>query len=941
LGLDLKNPVIRASLAPVVMRLEEQGLSPATVSAADLASAVAQARVMVSGESQALLASVASMDARKEDLPSVVAKLEMLQGSLGVYLPLETRNSVRLAQEKVHAQLTAVQRKKVDALLRRIADGLESRSAVEALTSKAAVRAAEVAPNSFARRHSRLAKPEVQSWGRRFLTLWEERESAGLPPFKNIVIDVRGSRGGRGDVAAGFLVAKDMLARADRARDGSAVGLHITFIMDEKSQPILGGLRGQAVAPGQTEFEGRLSYHDLESLPDSFPAADLYLALARPNGDSFRHSDLWYAGEAGQLAQDGIPITKNTVILVQPVLGNTEASPLASKFARVYVESYKLNALPAGLGPYESGVYSDQVAWKLRGQPRAKVRKFLLDSLPLVKNERDREVLQGILEGQLLASSEPGLVYGISAFLQQKHFERYLIGLARKAQDSGKSYTLISPLAFSKEIIADAALRQQIEVIAAKQVPALAQAEPGKIYIVLTEGLPHPVFVGLMAYARPPPVVAGDGAMSAGIILGRPFVMTAVPWNHKNIANFRAQLLAEESRPEVRLLLSEIYSTPVPNLIRAQELEAYAPLYAGLVHSLPGLTSSILSAAQAAASLLDDMLPISLLAANVADLVLRLDLLLQRSARGEARALDMFAHEYLQAPTERRKNMLMQAEYSIDSQILVTPDGKAKLVLPPEFHGTAAEAMDERKVGIAGRFVAISPGEFEMGAPAEGPYSGRHTGIQHAVKLTQGYELQATPVTQRQYKLVMDKNPSHFKVRAHSDGDYMRVNEELMNGDHPVEMVSWEDVQGFIARLNASQTEYTYRLPTEAEWEYGAGAGTKDPYWLETGEPTDHVWFADNSGGRTHAVGASGHANAWGLYDMPGNVQEWVQDIYAPDSKISQVDPQGPDSGDQRVVRGRSLRDQRPSPSCIAERDHSYPRNDIWDLGFRLARTRR
>ena len=955
LGFDLADPVIRASLAPVVMELEAQGLTPETVSATDLRSAIAQAKVVVAAQAQGLLQQAIAAKPGGDELPGVVADLNMLQGPLGVYLPMAARNSVRLAQEQAHAKLDGAQRNEIDALLRRIANGLEGRTTVEALAGKDSVPEGAVRPESFARRHARLTKPEpyapkaasavdvpssADGLERKCLTLMEERESAGLPPFKNIVIDVRGSRGGRGDVAAGYLVAKDILARA---RGVSGPAFQITVIMDETSQNILGGLQGKPVSPGQSDFEGRLSYHTLQSLPASFPAADLYLALARPSGKVYFEESLGYE-ESGGDGSGKIPVNQKTVILVQTVLGNTENQKAVNPFALLQVAGRKLSLLPAGLGANESGVYSDQVAWELRGKSRAEIRRFIMDSLPLVTNPRDRDVIRGILDETFLAGSEPGLAYGITASAVKGQFEGYLRGLAASARASGKSYVLITPSGFSKKNINDEALRAQVEVIAPDQAPDAPRAEPGKIYIVRTEGLPHPVFVGLMAYARPPPVVAGDGAMSAAIILGRPFVMTVVAWNAKNVANFRSKLLKGEIRTEVYKLLDRIYATPEPDLRQAQKLEAYAPLYENLVHFLPGLTSSILAAAQAAVSLLDEMVPIDLLVTYLSDLTMRADFLLQRSLQGEGRAMDLFAKEYLQAAPERRKQMDERSEDILGAKAKISRDGRFQVDLPPELIGTAVDAMNEAKVGIAGRFVAISPGQFMMGSSADDKDSSIDEGP-HAVKLTRGFEMQAAPVTQRQYKLVTGRNPAHFKEKKFSDDDYMRVNGELMNADHPVEMVSWEDAQEFIKLLNASQSEHTYRLPTEAEWEYAARAGTKTTYWFDGDKIDDHAWHMGNSGDRTHAVSNPKHANPWGLYDMLGNVWEWTQDWYGAYPKPgllrkTTTDPTGPARGSVRVIRGGSweygLWHLRSSYRPF--RDPNERKNLV---GFRLVRSRR
>src|SRR5437667_5221339 len=109
-------------------------------------------------------------------------------------------------------------------------------------------------------------------------------------------------------------------------------------------------------------------------------------------------------------------------------------------------------------------------------------------------------------------------------------------------------------------------------------------------------------------------------------------------------------------------------------------------------------------------------------------------------------------------------------------------------------------------------------------------------------------------VTQAQWESVMERNPSRFR-----------------GADRPVEQVSWNDVQQFLQKLNARGDGYRYRLPAEAEWEYAARAGTSGPY---AGNLDAMAWYEQNSGKQTHPVGQK-QPNAWGLYDMHGNVWEW------------------------------------------------------------------
>ncbi|MCI0488247.1 MAG: formylglycine-generating enzyme family protein [Blastocatellia bacterium] len=211
----------------------------------------------------------------------------------------------------------------------------------------------------------------------------------------------------------------------------------------------------------------------------------------------------------------------------------------------------------------------------------------------------------------------------------------------------------------------------------------------------------------------------------------------------------------------------------------------------------------------------------------------------------------------------------------------------------------------------AANFVLIEPGEFMMGSEnassVEKPV--------HLVRITRPFEMGKYEVTQAQWQAVMGNNPSHSR-----------------GANLPVEQVSWDDAQEFIKKLNAMNDGYTYRLPTEAEWEYACKTGT--------GDLDAMAWFRSTSD-EIHPVGTN-EPNAWGLYDMHENVWEWCQDWFDANyyAQSPNVDPQGPSPGLLRVKRGGGwgsfARDCRS-----AFRDGIVPDNRGDVLGFRLVRTLR
>jgi formylglycine-generating enzyme required for sulfatase activity len=212
------------------------------------------------------------------------------------------------------------------------------------------------------------------------------------------------------------------------------------------------------------------------------------------------------------------------------------------------------------------------------------------------------------------------------------------------------------------------------------------------------------------------------------------------------------------------------------------------------------------------------------------------------------------------------------------------------------------------------KFVLIEPGTFLMGSDTD---TANEKPV-HEVTLSKGFYLQTTEVTQAQWQAVMGNNPSFFK-----------------GPDRPVENVSWDDVQKFPGKLNAMEKDTRYRLPTEAEWEYSCRAGGQEPDVAPSlGEV---AWSDANSVGETHPVGQK-RPNAWGLYDMRGNMWEYVQDWYGGYSAERTVDPQGLPSGVDRVLRGGAWGSAYASYFRCAYRN--YIRPDFRDLGdgFRCAR---
>ena len=211
----------------------------------------------------------------------------------------------------------------------------------------------------------------------------------------------------------------------------------------------------------------------------------------------------------------------------------------------------------------------------------------------------------------------------------------------------------------------------------------------------------------------------------------------------------------------------------------------------------------------------------------------------------------------------------------------------------------------------------------------------------YEVTFKKSFAMQATPVTQLQWSLVMGENPSSFKEGG--EKIQMHGGEVYLNPNRPIEGVSWDEVQEFIEKLNLLDPLYNYRLPTEAEWEFATRAGSDEPYFFgnDPGELGTYAWHTGNSDHRTHDV-ADLKPNRNGLYDLYGNVWEWLQDRYQKNHPEHAVDPPGPDLGSSRVFRGCAWNcDPKSFPHLFrsANRSGDLPYRSAEDHGFRLART--
>jgi len=221
--------------------------------------------------------------------------------------------------------------------------------------------------------------------------------------------------------------------------------------------------------------------------------------------------------------------------------------------------------------------------------------------------------------------------------------------------------------------------------------------------------------------------------------------------------------------------------------------------------------------------------------------------------------------------------------------------------------------------GVSLSFYWIPSGSFLMGSPSAEEGHEEIESPQHRVVIAHGFHISCTPVTRNQWAAVTGLSPS-----------------TAAEGTHPVTEVSWDDAQRFLARLSEVRAPGSFRLPTEAEWEYACRAGSSGRYAGGDSEADlDRMgWYSASSNGAAHPVGQKA-PNAWGLHDMHGNVFEWCQDWDGPYALGEQTDPSGPPSGDKRILRGGCFK--CPPPYCRSANRYSAPpdRRSL-NFGFRV-----
>jgi|LakMenEpi03Aug12_release.lakeMendotaPanAssembly.Ray.scaffolds.fasta_scaffold424889_1 formylglycine-generating enzyme required for sulfatase activity len=287
--------------------------------------------------------------------------------------------------------------------------------------------------------------------------------------------------------------------------------------------------------------------------------------------------------------------------------------------------------------------------------------------------------------------------------------------------------------------------------------------------------------------------------------------------------------------------------------------------------------------------------------------------------------------------------------------ICITPFLVSLVLFPhlvAESKGQASRTMTN---SIGMKLVLISKGNFTMGSPP-GEKGSEDNERQYQVEIKDDFYLGAFEVTQSQYEQVIGSNPSWFQgdriatlIPAKKHPETGRTIEEkrliaVESDNHPVDGVGWEEAVEFCNQLSNLPEEKSegrvYRLPTEAEWEYACRAGKKTTFSFGPNEKKlgDYAWFRENSDAKTHPVGKK-KPNAWGVYDMYGNVGEWCSDWYFIYPEGTVANPMGPKTGIAKIYRGGSWFHDAANCRSAVRKSGIPPKTDFY-IGFRVALSR-
>jgi len=414
-----------------------------------------------------------------------------------------------------------------------------------------------------------------------------EELSQKLSTFKNIVFDVRNYRGGHGDIAATYLTINEMLKRFKYHRT-------ITIITNEVTAPIL-----KKLAADDPDF---LLKTDIVSVEDLqwFRPADLYIDLAGDSDDLNTRTVMFRRvapqGHKPSHHEDGrVLVDNHTIFVSQTTLGATERP--ASPYGQMGVGQQIFRTRPAGLGEFESGIYWDYSAYELGHLTKSAALKSGIEFLKDKDKNKNLSTMELRILYTLQARQEDknriGFLYGASHDQVSTQVNSYMKGISRTRKHK-KPLVILSPSKWMPDDFLDERIFKRIHIIDQTDAFELDRLEDNHIYVVRTGFISPRLFNTLMAASDLPPILSGDGAMSAAIQLGRPFAMTGIEWNYRNIDIFRMHL-ENLQVDETKVPITQIFPDfSDPDLSRLGTLRFASTEFGSVPQYVPSLLGAII-----------------------------------------------------------------------------------------------------------------------------------------------------------------------------------------------------------------------------------------------------------------------------------------------------------------------------------------------------------
>jgi hypothetical protein len=487
--------------------------------------------------------------------------------------------------------------------------------------------------------------------------------------FRHVVIDTSDVRGGKGDVAANYLLAMTIMQTWNYQGQ-------LTIIGTPQSIAILSSLSGQSLKSGSHLFSDLARIHQVNKLPTELPPTDLYIGLARRSGTlnalvpgSIQPSSRRYRPVEVRLEKLpnrglGVNLSAEATIVAMPVFENVECRDLNYPHGLILTGDTRAEIRKPGLTGRSAGIYHDPVAAQLRDKTESEVIRIAKLALMAMPDHPYSQKLSSIIDGELLQGADFSFAYVPTVQRAKSQVRSYLQGMIdhiNKAGQDQKSMVLVttSNLPGSTVSMLKSNLNRLVFIDNEQEIPQTAK--PGTLYILQVGAIPHSLFNCFLALSEYPPVVSGDGGLSAALILGKPFVMAEISTNRQQIQvmNYHLGQLDPANtdlygtRTNLTAALGAAYRlmNPETRAAFASLIDYYEDFAEVLIDSIGAAREYNKRKNKPTEGMASEI-------ATIKDMALRISLLLDMACNGDHEALRHLAYEF------RKDNALFRQAYS-------------------------------------------------------------------------------------------------------------------------------------------------------------------------------------------------------------------------------------------------------------------------------------